>query len=173
MTGLPFADGSVSMRLYPHNELPATEVAARLCAQAVLAATSGFDGVMTSEHHGGFAGYLPNPLQVTNWLVERMPTGWAAPCPLLLPLRPVAAVAEEIAWLHALHPGRVGVGVASGALPLDFEVMGVPLDEAVARFKEALPRLARCSAARSSATSPATRRSLPARRRRYRWSARR
>jgi alkanesulfonate monooxygenase SsuD/methylene tetrahydromethanopterin reductase-like flavin-dependent oxidoreductase (luciferase family) len=142
VTGLPFADGSVSMRLYPHNELPATEVAAQLCAQAVLAATSGFDGVMTSEHHGGFAGYLPNPLQVTNWLVERMPTGWAAPCPLLLPLRPVAAVAEEIAWLHALHPGRVGVGVASGALPLDFEVMGVPLDQAVARFKDALPRLA-------------------------------
>ena len=130
------------MRLYPHNELPAAEVAAQLCSEAVLAATSGFDGVMTSEHHGGFAGYLPNPLQVTNWLLERMPTGWAAPCPLLLPLRPVAAVAEEVAWLHALHPGRVGVGVASGALPLDFEVMEVPLAEAVERFKRDLPRLA-------------------------------
>jgi alkanesulfonate monooxygenase SsuD/methylene tetrahydromethanopterin reductase-like flavin-dependent oxidoreductase (luciferase family) len=130
------------MRLYPHNELPAGDVATQLCSEAVLAATSGFDGVMTSEHHGGFAGYLPNPLQVTNWLVERMPHGWAAPCPVLLPLRAVAAVAEEIAWLHALHPGRVGIGVASGALPLDFEVMEVPLAEAVDRFKRDLPRLA-------------------------------
>jgi alkanesulfonate monooxygenase SsuD/methylene tetrahydromethanopterin reductase-like flavin-dependent oxidoreductase (luciferase family) len=139
---LPFADGSISMRLYPHNDLPAGEVAGNLCSQAVLAAGSGFDGVMTSEHHGGFAGYLPNPLQVTNWLVERMPSGWAAPCPLLLPLRPVVSVAEEIAWLAALHPGRVGIGVASGALPLDFEAMEVPLAEAVPRFKAALPRLA-------------------------------
>ena len=130
----------------------------------MLAATSGFDGVMTSEHHGGFAGYLPNPLQVTNWLVERMPTGWAAPCPLLLPLRPVVGVAEEIAWLAALHPGRVGVGVASGALPLDFEV-----DGGAARrggrpaSRPRCPGWRRCCAARSSATSPATRRSPPAR----------
>ena len=138
----PFADGSVSMRLYPHNELPAGEVAAQLVSEAVTAAASGFDGVMTSEHHGGFAGYLPNPLQVTNWLVERMPHGWAAACPVLLPLRPVAAVAEEVAWLHALHPGRVGVGVAPGALPLDFEIMDVPIAEAVDRFKRDLPRLA-------------------------------
>ena len=39
------------------------------------------------------------------------------PCPLLLPLRPPALVAEEIAWLAARFPGRVGLGVASGALP--------------------------------------------------------
>src|SRR6187200_853613 len=138
----PFAPGSVSLRLYPHGDLPATRIIDVLREQAAASAASGFDGVMTSEHHGGFAGYLPNPLQVTNWLVERMPTGWAAPCPLLLPLRPVAAVAEEVAWLHALHPGRVGIGVASGALPLDFEVMEVPLAEAVDRFKRDLPRLA-------------------------------
>ena len=102
---IPFAGGSVSLRLYPHNDLSAPEIVAELRAQAALGAEHGFDGVMTAEHHGGFAGYLPNPLQVAGWCLEAMATGWAAPCPLLLPLRPPAMVAEEIAWLAARFPG--------------------------------------------------------------------
>jgi alkanesulfonate monooxygenase SsuD/methylene tetrahydromethanopterin reductase-like flavin-dependent oxidoreductase (luciferase family) len=137
----PFAAGSISMRLYPHNELPATEVVAELCAQAHLALRGGFDGVMTSEHHGGFPGYLPNPQQMSSFILADGPKGWAAASPLLLPLRATAQVAEETAWLAARHPGRVGVGVAAGALPLDFEVMGVEQSTAPARFAEELPRL--------------------------------
>src|SRR5439155_22954328 len=97
----PFAPGSVSLRIYPHNDLAAGEIVDELCGQARLAAERGFDGVMTAEHHGGFAGYLPNPTQTAGWMLDAMPTGWAAPCPLLLPLRPPAMVAEEIAWLAA------------------------------------------------------------------------
>jgi len=137
----PFAPGSVSMRLYPHNDLPAAEVVAELCAQAVLALGAGFDGVMTSEHHGGFPGYLPNPQQMASFVLADHPTGWAAACPLLLPIRPTALVAEETAWLAARHPGRVGLGVASGALPLDYEVMGSDRSSAPARFAAELPRL--------------------------------
>jgi len=136
------APGSVSMRLYPHNELDdPVAVVEEQRVQARLAAESGFAGVMTSEHHGGFAGYAPNPLQAAGWLLDAMPSGWCAPCPLLLPLRPVALVAEEVAWLAARFPGRVAVGVAPGALPLDFEAMGVPFDEKVERFRADLPRL--------------------------------
>jgi alkanesulfonate monooxygenase SsuD/methylene tetrahydromethanopterin reductase-like flavin-dependent oxidoreductase (luciferase family) len=51
-------------------------------------------------------------------------------------------VAEEVAWLAARHPGRVGLGVGSGALALDFEAMGLDVSEAGARFKQALPRVA-------------------------------
>jgi alkanesulfonate monooxygenase SsuD/methylene tetrahydromethanopterin reductase-like flavin-dependent oxidoreductase (luciferase family) len=129
------------LRLYPHNELDASGVLQELCRQASLGLGGGFDGVMTSEHHGGFAGYLPNPLQVTSFILEENDVGWAAPCPLLLPLRATAQVAEEIAWLDARHPGRVGLGVAVGALPLDFDAMEVPFAEAVPRFKAALPRV--------------------------------
>jgi alkanesulfonate monooxygenase SsuD/methylene tetrahydromethanopterin reductase-like flavin-dependent oxidoreductase (luciferase family) len=137
----PFAPGSVSMRLYPHNDLPATEVVAELCTQACLALEGGFDGIMTSEHHGGFPGYLPNPQQVTAFVLGESPIGWAAASPLLLPLRPTALVAEETAWLAARHPGRVGLGVAAGALPLDFETMGVDRFTAPARFAAELPRV--------------------------------
>jgi len=140
--GAPFAPGSVSLRLYPHNDLPAAGIVDELRMQAALAAQHGFDGVMTSEHHGGFHGYLPNPLQAAGWCLEAMADGWAAPCPLLLPLRPPALVAEEIAWMAARFPGRVGLGVASGALPADFEIMHAPMDDLAARFTAAFEELA-------------------------------
>ena len=146
-----FAPGSISMRLYPHEGLEATAILDELEHQAALAANVGFDGVMTSEHHGGFAGYIPNPLQVTGWLLGAMPQtadrdggisgAWAAPCPMLLPIRPVAMLAEELAWLGARFPGRVGIGVAPGALPVDFTSMDIPFEEAMPRFRAGLPRL--------------------------------
>ena len=137
----PFARGSVSIRLYPHNELPADAIVRELCTQARLALQSGFNGVMTSEHHGGFAGYTAQPLQMASFVLAEHATGWAAAAPLLLPLRPTALVAEEVAWLQARYRGRVGLGVAAGALPLDFEVAGVSREESVTRFKSELPRL--------------------------------
>jgi alkanesulfonate monooxygenase SsuD/methylene tetrahydromethanopterin reductase-like flavin-dependent oxidoreductase (luciferase family) len=139
----PFASGSVSLRLYPHLDLDAPAIVDELRAQAALAAEHGFDGVMTSEHHGGFAGYLPNPLQAAGFALDAMASGWAAPCPLLLPLRPPALVIEETAWLAARHPGRVGLGVAAGALPLDFEVMDTTMDELTTRFAAALATVSR------------------------------
>ena len=139
----PFAPGSVSLRLYPHNDLDAAAIVDELRgAGRARRCEHGFDGVMTSEHHGGFAGYLPNPLQVAGWCLEAMTGGWAAPCPLLLPLRPPALVAEEIAWLAARFPGRVGLGVASGALPADFEIMHAPMDGLAARFTAGFEELA-------------------------------
>jgi alkanesulfonate monooxygenase SsuD/methylene tetrahydromethanopterin reductase-like flavin-dependent oxidoreductase (luciferase family) len=129
--------------LYPHLDLPAPQIVDELRAQAVLAVAHGLDGVMTSEHHGGFAGYLPNPVQAAAFALDAMPTGWAAPCPLLLLLRPTALVIEEVAWLAARHPGRVGLGVAAGALPEDFEIMGTTMDNLGPRFADALSAVAR------------------------------
>src|SRR5215471_7032539 len=136
-----FAPASVSFRSYPHDDLDPPAILEEMCAQAALAIDQGFDGVMTSEHHGGFAGYLPNPLQLAGFLLDAMPAGWAAPCPLLLPLRPAALVAEETAWLAARFPERVGLGVAAGALKDDFEIMGLPMDSRAARFSAGLEEL--------------------------------
>ena len=38
-------------------------------AEAQLAEEVGYDGVMVSEHHAGFPGYLPNPLQAQRVLL--------------------------------------------------------------------------------------------------------
>ena len=84
---------------------------------------------------------MSQPLQMATFVLETMHAGWAAACPLLLPLRPTTLVAEEVAWLHARHRSRVGLGVAAGALPLDFEAAGMDPALAVDRFKSELPRL--------------------------------
>lgn len=141
MSSAPFAPQSISCRLYPHNDLDAESIVREVCAQGKLALDGGFDGVMTSEHHGGFAGYMPLPMQMVTFILEDTDAGWAAPCPLLLPLRPTAMVAEEIAWLDARHPGRVGLGVGSGALELDFTSMGLRLEDANPRFKAEFPKV--------------------------------
>ncbi len=139
----PFAPGSVSFRCYPHDGLDAAAIVDELRVQAALAVEHGFDGVMTSEHHGGFPGYVPNPLQLAGFLLDEMPTGWAAPCPMLLLLRPAVLVAEEIAWLAARFPGRVGLGVAAGALPVDFELLDATIDDLGPRFGRALDTVTR------------------------------
>jgi len=144
------AAGSVSLRLYPH-ELPAREIVAELLEQARLAEASGFDGLMTSEHHGGFPGYLPNPLQLAGLLLAETRQLWAAPCPLLLPLRHWSHVAEELAWLAARFPGRVAAGVAVGGLARDFELADLAYAERFARFRAALPKLAEALRGRAAA----------------------
>lgn len=148
----PFAAGSISLRSYPPDGLPASACLDEMRGQAALAVAHGFDGVMTSEHHGGFPGYLPNPLQLAGFLLDAMPTGWAAPCPMLLPLRPPALVVEETAWLAARFPGRVGLGVAAGALAVDFDVMDTTMENLTARFASGLQVVA--AALRGDAAGP-------------------
>ncbi len=59
--GGPLAAGAISLRMYPHSLAP-DGIVEEMRVQARAAEAAGFDGVMTSEHHGGFPGYLPNPL---------------------------------------------------------------------------------------------------------------
>jgi alkanesulfonate monooxygenase SsuD/methylene tetrahydromethanopterin reductase-like flavin-dependent oxidoreductase (luciferase family) len=140
VSGVPLAKGSISLRLYPH-DVPAPAQIDELRAQACLAVAAGYDGVMVSEHHAGFAGYFPNPQQMIGFLLPVMPSGWAAASPILLPMLPYALLAEQLAWLGVAYPGRVGAGFASGSLPVDFELAEVPFEEITDRFKAALPKI--------------------------------
>jgi alkanesulfonate monooxygenase SsuD/methylene tetrahydromethanopterin reductase-like flavin-dependent oxidoreductase (luciferase family) len=137
----PLAPGSLSLRLYPH-DLPPDAATAELIVQARLAEDVGFDGVMLSEHHGGFPNYLPNPLLAATWVLAATDRIWAAPCPLLLPLRPASQVIEDMAWTAQRFPGRLGAGFAVGAHEVDFALAGVPFDQAVERFTDALAAVA-------------------------------
>jgi len=47
-------------------------------------------------------------------------------------------VIEELAWLAARFPGRVGLGVASGSLEAGFTIMDTTKDNLVARFSAGL-----------------------------------
>jgi alkanesulfonate monooxygenase SsuD/methylene tetrahydromethanopterin reductase-like flavin-dependent oxidoreductase (luciferase family) len=94
--------------------------------QAALAEAAGFDGVTVSEHHAGFPTYLPSPLLTLAWLLERMERAWAAACPMLLAARPAVHVCEDLAWLAARHPGRVGAAFVPGYVERDFAAAGYP-----------------------------------------------
>ena len=140
MNATPLAAGSISLRLYAA-DLEAGQLLEELCAQAETGARAGFDGVMFAEHHGGFGSYLPNPIQLAGFALAAMETGWAAACPILLPLRHWSQTAEDLAWLSARHPGRVGAGFAVGGLAQDFELAELAWSARFRCYVEALPRV--------------------------------
>jgi alkanesulfonate monooxygenase SsuD/methylene tetrahydromethanopterin reductase-like flavin-dependent oxidoreductase (luciferase family) len=119
------------------------EVVARLTADAVAAVSAGFDGVTLSEHHGGFPHYVPSPLLLAGVLLSRMPDGFACAAPAILPLRTAIIVAEDLAWLEAAHPGRVGAGFVPGYQQADFDAVGVDFDGRQRAFWEGLEAVER------------------------------
>lgn len=98
----PLAAGSVSLRLYPH-DAGSCEQVELIRHQASSAASAGYDGVMVSEHHADFPGYMPNPMQLAGILLAAMPKGWAAPCPLL---STIGAVRERPLDQSVVDAGR-------------------------------------------------------------------
>lgn len=133
----PFAPGSIIYKPY----ICDGDADARiddLLSQARAAEAAGFDGVCVSEHHLGFPGYFPNPLQAVSWILAATERIWAAPAPMLILLRPVALIVEELAWLAARYPQRVGAAFAAGSIAADFELAGTDQQELVARFETAL-----------------------------------
>lgn len=140
MIPTPLAAGSISLRLYAA-DLDAPRIVETLCEQAAAGARAGFDGVMFAEHHGGFGSYLPNPIQLAGFALDAMPSGWAAACPILLPLRPWSQTAEDLAWLAARHPGRVGAGFGVGGLAQDFEMAELDWGARFRLYATALPRI--------------------------------
>jgi alkanesulfonate monooxygenase SsuD/methylene tetrahydromethanopterin reductase-like flavin-dependent oxidoreductase (luciferase family) len=123
----PFAAGSISLGLSAVGG-DARAIAGRLRDDAVTAVSAGFDGVTLSEHHGGFPHYVPSPLTLAAGILGQLPRGWAVAAPAILPLRPPMTVAEDLAWLAALYPGRVGAGFVPGYQRRDFELLGAEFD---------------------------------------------
>jgi alkanesulfonate monooxygenase SsuD/methylene tetrahydromethanopterin reductase-like flavin-dependent oxidoreductase (luciferase family) len=139
---------SVSIGLYSHN-LAIDDLIAELVNEAVLAERVGFDGVSLGEHHGGHPGYVPQTILAISWMLGAMTTAWGAPAPILLPLRHAGLLVEELAWLAARYPGRVGAGFAPGYFPTDFEVAGSSIEDRIARFAVALPYVVRSLSGRA------------------------
>jgi alkanesulfonate monooxygenase SsuD/methylene tetrahydromethanopterin reductase-like flavin-dependent oxidoreductase (luciferase family) len=137
----PFAPGSFSFGLHAVEGADGPGQAAALVEQAQAAETAGFDGVTMSEHHGGFRGYVPQPLMVSGWVLAATERLWSGPAPYLLNLRNPVLVAEELAWLAARHPGRVGAVLAPGYAKSDFDLLGVDFADRPARFATLLDTL--------------------------------
>jgi alkanesulfonate monooxygenase SsuD/methylene tetrahydromethanopterin reductase-like flavin-dependent oxidoreductase (luciferase family) len=129
----PFGNGSISFGLSAVDGT-ASDIVAALRQEATAAANAGFDGVTISEHHGGFAGYVPTPILLSAVLLAALDGSWACAGPSVLPLRSTATVVEDLAWLEAAYPGRVGAGFVAGYQKRDFELVGADFDRRSATF---------------------------------------
>jgi alkanesulfonate monooxygenase SsuD/methylene tetrahydromethanopterin reductase-like flavin-dependent oxidoreductase (luciferase family) len=161
----PLGAGTISLGLSP-GPGPAATVVDGLRRAARQAVDAGFDGVTLSEHHAGFPGYLPTPLLMAGVLLADLPRGWAVACPSILPLRGTATVAEDLAWLAAAYPGRVGAGFVPGYQPRDFAVTGADFEARHRRYWAQLSALTATLAGRPGgldlAADPAIRACRPA-----------
>ena len=52
---------------------------------------------------------------------------------------------EETAWLAARFPGRVGLGVATGSLQADFDILETTKDDLVAALRDRAHPGGRCA----------------------------
>lgn len=85
----------------------------------------GFDGVSVSEHHGDPAGFTSAPLTLAAAILgrtDRIPVTVSA---LLAPLHDPVRVAEQLATIDCLAPGRLRVIVGAGYRRAEFEMAGV------------------------------------------------
>ena len=105
--------------------------------QVELADRLGLDEVWLGEHrfsrHGllsGFFSFAGNVAART----ERVRIGTAV---VVLPLHNPILVAEEFAMLDVLSGGRLEAGIGSGYQRQEFDGLGVDMEEARARFREA------------------------------------
>ena len=87
--------GSVSLRLYA-SEGTSVQQVNQMRAEAQLAEEVGYDGVMVSEHHAGFPGYLPNPLQLIRIsFLAATEKIWVSPCPCYSQLNHVPCLQKK------------------------------------------------------------------------------
>ncbi|HEY3118118.1 MAG TPA: LLM class flavin-dependent oxidoreductase [Chloroflexota bacterium] len=107
--------------------------------QLARAEELGFDSLWVNEHHfhqyGGLMPSLPTMLAA---LSQHTSTARLGTSVVLLPLYNPLHVAEELAMVDLLSDGRLELGVGRGFIIHDYEVMGVPSDDAQDRLMEAL-----------------------------------
>lgn len=85
----------------------------------------GFDGISVSEHHGDPAGFTSAPITLAAALLGRthhIPVSVSA---ALVPLHDPVRLAEQLATLDNLFPGRLSVIVGAGYRRREFEMAGI------------------------------------------------
>jgi alkanesulfonate monooxygenase SsuD/methylene tetrahydromethanopterin reductase-like flavin-dependent oxidoreductase (luciferase family) len=92
---------------------------------AAWADTRGFTSVVLSEHHGEADGYLPSPLIMAAALLARTRSLIVSVSALLAILRDPVGLAEDIAVLDNIAPGRLAITVGLGYRDGEYAMFGV------------------------------------------------
>jgi alkanesulfonate monooxygenase SsuD/methylene tetrahydromethanopterin reductase-like flavin-dependent oxidoreductase (luciferase family) len=106
----------------------------RLCD---LAEPLGFEMLWATEHH--FTSYTmsPDPVQFLTYMAGRTKDIQLGAGAVILPWHDPIRVAESVSVLDVVSDGRFILGLGRGLGRIEFEGMGIPMDEARPRFVEA------------------------------------
>ncbi len=98
----------------------------------------GYSSAFQVSHHAQKDGLCPGPLIACAGAASVTKTMRIGTGVLLVPLYAPLKLAEDVAVLDNLSGGRFVFGVAPGYVAKEFEAHGIPRDERVGRFEEAL-----------------------------------
>ena len=133
-----FGYGLITCQRYPGDSRSDTQLYAEALDAAAEAERLGFDSVWTSEHHFADDAYMPSLLPVSAAIAARTSTIELGTGLLLAPLYPPLRLAEDVATVDAISGGRFILGLGMGWLDWEFEALGVPMSERVARMEAAV-----------------------------------
>jgi alkanesulfonate monooxygenase SsuD/methylene tetrahydromethanopterin reductase-like flavin-dependent oxidoreductase (luciferase family) len=104
----------------------------------VEAEALGYHSTFLVEHH--FTGWdqVSAPLTLLTWLAARTRTLRLGTAVIVLPWHNPVLLAEQAATLDLMSGGRLDFGIGKGYRHSEFKGFAVPLEEADARFEEAL-----------------------------------
>ena len=104
----------------------------------VEAEALGFHGTFVVEHHFTGFGQVSATLNLLTWLGARTKTLRLGTAVMVLPWHNPVLLAEQAATLDLLSGGRLDFGIGTGYRYHEFVGFDVALDEARARFEEAI-----------------------------------
>ena len=109
----PFVDGLTHARQY-----------AEMLEMCRFTDEHGFAGVVLSEHHGSEDGFMNAPLVVAAGVLGATRNLFCSVSALLLPLHEPLRVAEDIAAIDLMAPGRINVVAGVGYRDEEFAMFG-------------------------------------------------
>ena len=110
----------------------------------VEAESLGFRGTFVVEHHFTGYGQVSATINLLTWLGARTKHLRLGTAVMVLPWHNPVLLAEQAATLDLLSGGRLDFGVGKGYRYNEFAGFRVPIDEADARFNEALEVIIKC-----------------------------
>ena len=104
----------------------------------VEAEALGFYGVYLVEHHFTGRGQLSSSLNLLSHLAARTSTMRLGTAVVVVPWHNPLLLAEQASTVDLLSGGRLDLGVGRGYRDYEFSGFGIPIEEAQARFDEAI-----------------------------------
>jgi len=122
----------------PDASYSGARVYADVLEQAIAADRAGFESVSITEHHLINILMMPAPLQFATQIAAHTEQVKILTSVAVLPLHDMRVYAGEVVCADIFTSGRLMLGVGRGAFAYEMQRLGVPMEETLPRFNEAL-----------------------------------